>query len=428
MSIQSTTAHIANNQSQYRQSVFRIEASGADPSTVRSNIAKPTLINKRKKVFDSADYFYQQCIQNEKEQRRKDQEEKMAQQSREFFIQACQAMKEKYGESNFKRKLSIIQKERKKFDSADYFMQKESNSGEEQEYQQEEQQILSEADKAMQKQADFGDKHFICCAKRKPLVPKLRKNFDSADYFMDIAKEIGSSHPITQEEWEQMLERQIEKVEQEYNQFYQTLSSCSEISESGSNANQNNQGSNQSEQAQNSFQNDVAAPQNFILNKFTQNSQDSQQLGGPKQQQPKVKSMPDISMETEKIVSIQSDRMEAKYILHKKRLPLINKKHLTQFDSADYFMQQQQQQETQQQQQQIDQKLYKKSGSLDDIVNEKVEQIIQAQADICERHYILKKKDIIVKMKQNTKKNKFDSADYFMEKAAASSDHSISDD
>lgn len=48
--------------------------------------------------------------------------------------------------------------------------------------------------------------------------------------------------------------------------------------------------------------------------------------------------MPDISIETEKIVNIQSDRMEAKYILHKKRLPLITKKHLTQFDSADYFM------------------------------------------------------------------------------------------
>ncbi|EAR90585.2 hypothetical protein TTHERM_00122340 (macronuclear) [Tetrahymena thermophila SB210] len=424
MSILSTAAQIANNQSQYRQSVFRIEASGADPSAVRSNIAKPTLINKRKKVFDSADYFYQQCIQNEKEQRRKDQEEKMAQQSREFFMQACEAMKEKYGESNFKRKLSMIQKEKKKFDSADYFMQKESNCGDEQEYQSEEQQILSEADKAMQKQADFGDKHFICCAKRKPLIPKLRKNFDSADYFMDIAKESGSSHPISQEEWEQMLERQIEKVEQEYNQFYQTLSSCSEISESGSNANHNNQ----SEQAQNPFQNDIAAPQNFNLNQFAQNSQGSQELVGTKQQQPKVKSMPDISMETEKIVNIQSDRMEAKYILHKKRLPLINKKHLTQFDSADYFMQQQQQQETQQLQQQNDQKLYKKSGSLDDIVNEKVEQIIQAQADICERHYILKKKDIIVKMKQNTKKNKFDSADYFMEKAAASSDHSISDD
>lgn len=31
-------------------------------------------------------------------------------------------MKEKYGESNFKRKLSLIQKDRKKFDSADYFM------------------------------------------------------------------------------------------------------------------------------------------------------------------------------------------------------------------------------------------------------------------------------------------------------------------
>lgn len=109
-------------------------------------------------------------------------------------------MKEKYGESNFKRKLSLIQKERKKFDSADYFMQKES-TGDEQEstsnHNLPEEIVVSEADKAMQKEADFGDKHFICCSKRKPLIPKLRKNFDSADYFMDIAKENGSDHPIS---------------------------------------------------------------------------------------------------------------------------------------------------------------------------------------------------------------------------------------
>lgn len=54
--------------------------------------------------------------------------------------------------------------------------------------------------------------------------------------------------------------------------------------------------------------------------------------------------MPDINVETDKIVYIQSEKMESKYVLHKKRVPLINKsKNLIQFDSADYFMQQQQQ-------------------------------------------------------------------------------------
>lgn len=33
-------------------------------------------------------------------------------------------MSEKYGVANFQRKLSFIQKQKKKFDSADYFMEK----------------------------------------------------------------------------------------------------------------------------------------------------------------------------------------------------------------------------------------------------------------------------------------------------------------
>lgn len=48
----------------------------------------------------------------------------MQQQSRDSFEKACQSMSEKYGVANFQRKLSLIQKQKKKFDSADYFMEK----------------------------------------------------------------------------------------------------------------------------------------------------------------------------------------------------------------------------------------------------------------------------------------------------------------
>jgi hypothetical protein len=39
----------------------------------------------------------------------------------------------------------------------------------------------------------------MCCPKKHPKisVKKNKKNFDSADYFMELAKENGSSHPIT---------------------------------------------------------------------------------------------------------------------------------------------------------------------------------------------------------------------------------------
>lgn len=59
----------------------------------------------------------------------------------------------------------------------------------------------------MLRQADIGEKNFICCRKRNPLISKQRKNFDSADYFMEIAKDNEFKHPISQEEWESMLER-----------------------------------------------------------------------------------------------------------------------------------------------------------------------------------------------------------------------------
>lgn len=63
----------------------------------------------------------------------------------------------------------------------------------------------------MKHQSDLGEKHFICCPKRNPLLQgKQRKAFDSADYFM---KEHESSHPMSLEEWKDLLEKEIAKIE-----------------------------------------------------------------------------------------------------------------------------------------------------------------------------------------------------------------------
>lgn len=42
------------------------------------------------------------------------------------------------------------------------------------------------AEVALLNQSDYGEKHFICCAKRNPLQTGKSKKytFDSADYFM----------------------------------------------------------------------------------------------------------------------------------------------------------------------------------------------------------------------------------------------------
>lgn len=70
------------------------------------------------------------------------------------------------------------------------------------------------ADRAMREQADKGETSFICCAKRNPLVPKSKKNFDSADFFME---EYGKNHPVSKQEWEEMLEALIKSTENVYN-------------------------------------------------------------------------------------------------------------------------------------------------------------------------------------------------------------------
>ncbi|EGR28627.1 hypothetical protein IMG5_171630, partial [Ichthyophthirius multifiliis] len=83
------------------------------------------LSDKKKDIFDSADYFIQLYGQKEQQKANDINEKDMTEKSNQALQNACNTMQEKYGTiQNFKRKLSLIQKEVTKNDIFLYVQKK----------------------------------------------------------------------------------------------------------------------------------------------------------------------------------------------------------------------------------------------------------------------------------------------------------------